>query len=231
MLELELIQTFPHLIIATDEVGRGPLCGPVVIGSIAVKVQTREELKTLLETLKQIGINDSKKLSDIKRQNILKNLNIQESEFRIHNSIKLLKKKIDFITWDISHQEIDQENILAASLRGMKEASEFLVKTKQKQITVLIDGHQTLRGDKKFSWNEIPLIKGDSRSVLIGLASIIAKEKRDSFMRFLDEKYPEYGLAEHFGYPTKKHKKAIEEFGPTPIHRKTFKGVKEFVRH
>jgi ribonuclease HII len=113
----------------------------------------------------------------------------------------------------------------------MKEAAEFLSISKKKQTTVLIDGHMKLRWGIKISpWNEIPIIKGDSKSLLIGLASIIAKEKRDAYMRTMHELYPQYGFNKHYGYPTKKHREAIKDHGPCLIHRKTFKGVKEFVR-
>jgi len=230
MLELELISEFPHEILATDEAGRGPLGGPVVVGAIGFEIKNSEELKKLLKSLKKLGIDDSKKLSHEKRKIILNRLGVKNLAFKSKQLIQIEEVKIKVVTWEISSIEIDQENILAASLRGMKESSEFLASSKQKRKTVLIDGHMALRGDKKFSWNEIPIIKGDSRSLLIGLASIIAKEKRDVYMREMHELYPQYGFDAHFGYPTKKHREAIEEYGPCPIHRKTFKGVKEFVR-
>ena len=118
-------------------------------------------------------------------------------------------------------------------LRSMSELSTYFSNTSKKknQTTVLIDGHMKLRwGTKTSPWNEIPIIKGDSKSLLIGLASLIAKEKRDIFMRSMHELYPQYGFNSHFGYPTKSHREAIQKHGPCPIHRKTFKGVKEFLR-
>jgi len=230
MLELELISEFPHEILATDEAGRGPLGGPVVVGAIGFEIQSAQDLKKLLKSLKKFGIDDSKKLTHEKRKVILSDLGVKDLDFKTKQVIQIEEVKIKAVTWEISSEEIDQENILAASLRGMKESCEFLASSKQKRKTVLIDGHMKLRGDKKFSWTEIPLIKGDSRSLLIGLASIIAKEKRDVYMREMHELYPQYGFDAHFGYPTKKHREAIEEFGPCAIHRKTFKGVKEFVR-
>jgi len=131
----------------------------------------------------------------------------------------------------MDHEIIDEENILAASLRGMKEAVLFLSDKKNVNTTVLIDGPRNLRWGKDVSpWNEVPIIKGDSKSLLIGLASIMAKEKRDAFMKEMHEKYPQYGFNSHFGYPTESHRNAIKEFGPCLIHRKTFKGVKEYIR-
>jgi ribonuclease HII len=231
MIELKLISEFPHQIIATDEVGRGPLSGPVVVGAICLTVESSDALKGLLRFLKPKGITDSKKLSPENRLKVLQKLGISGINFRHKENLLLKGIDVSFVAWDMDHETIDQENILAASLRGMKEASLFLSNKKIKQTTVLIDGHMKLRWDNKVSpWNEIPIVKGDSKSLLIGLASIIAKEKRDAYMREMHEVYPQYGFNSHFGYPTATHRLAIREFGPSPIHRKTFKGVKEFLR-
>ena len=231
MIELKLITQFPHEIIATDEAGRGPLGGPVVIGAIRIEVKEKEELKKLLTFLKRSGIQDSKKMKSAERLKILKKLGLDERPFRDKISLQLSGLEVSCVTWDMDHEIIDQENILAASLRGMKEASELLSLSKKYQTTVIIDGHMKLRwGSKKSPWIEIPIVKGDTKSLLIGLASIIAKEKRDSYMREMHEIYPHYGFNTHFGYPTKSHRQAIEEHGPCLIHRKTFKGVKEFLR-
>jgi ribonuclease HII len=231
MLELKLIPEFPQEIIATDEVGRGPLGGPVVIGAVRLYIEDAESLKALLKFLRTKGIKDSKKLTPLDRLKVLKKLSIEGLPFREKASVTLKGIEVSFITWDMDHEAIDQENILAASLRGMKEAAESLSEKKKNKTTVLIDGHMKLRWGSKLSpWNEIPVVKGDSKSLLIGLASIIAKEKRDAFMRDMHVLYPQYGFDSHFGYPTAKHRAAIQEFGPCPIHRKSFKGVKEFIR-
>ncbi len=231
MLELKLMPQYPQEIIATDEVGRGPLGGPVVIGAVRIFIEDETALKTLLKFLKAKGIKDSKKILPEERLNILKKLGFEDSAFREMKKIELKGIELSYITWEMDHEIIDQENILAASLRAMKEASQFLSLSKKKLTTVLIDGHMKLRwGTKKSPFNEIPIIKGDSKSVLIGLASIIAKEKRDAFMRSMHEIYPQYGFNKHFGYPTKSHRAAIKEHGPCLIHRKTFKGVKDFLR-
>lgn len=231
MLELKLIPNFPQEIIATDEVGRGPLGGPVVIGAIRLWIEDPEALKALIKFLRTKGIKDSKKLTSEDRLKVLKKLGVGPNTFRQREVVILKGIEISCVTWEMDHEIIDQENILAASLRGMREASEFLSKAKKNQTTVLIDGHMKLRwGNKVSPWNEIPIIKGDSKSLLIGLASIIAKEKRDAFMREMHELYPQYGFGKHYGYPTKEHRSAIVEFGPCAIHRKTFKGVKEHLR-
>lgn len=230
MIELKLITEFPQEIIATDEVGRGPLSGPVVIGAVRIFIEDPAALKTLLKFLKLRGVTDSKKLSSADRLAILKKIGVEDLPFREKKILTLKGIELSYVTWEMDHEIIDQENILAASLRAMKEASQFLSIAKKKQTTVLIDGHMKLRwGTKVSPWNEIPIIKGDAKSPLIGLASIIAKEKRDGFMNKMHELYPQYGFNSHFGYPTAYHRKAIQIHGPCEIHRKTFKGVKEFV--
>ena len=230
MIELKLISDFPQEIIAVDEVGRGPLVGPVVIGAIRILIKDRDHLKYFLKGLKKAEINDSKKISSKKRVQILKSLEIQSLDFRTKGKMIVAETECEYVTWEMSAEIIDDENILWASLRGMKEASLFLSHQKKIKTTVLIDGHKKFKWDNISSpFTEIPIVKGDSKSLLIGLASIIAKEKRDLYMSELHEIYPAYGFNTHFGYPTKVHKEAIKKFGPTPIHRKTFRGVKEFI--
>ena len=230
MIEMKLVPTFPREIIATDEVGRGPLSGPVVIGAVRLYIQDADSLKNLLKFLRPKGIKDSKKLTAEQRLKILTKLGISDLSFRKKSVLSLKGVDVSYVTWEMCHETIDKENILAASLRGMKEASEFLSETEKSSTTVLIDGHMKLRWGKESSpWTEIPIIKGDSKSLLIGLASIIAKEKRDAYMKEMHELYPQYGFDSNSGYPTKVHREAIETYGPCEIHRKTFKGVKEFV--
>lgn len=229
MIELKLIPQFPQEIIATDEVGRGPLSGPVVIGAVRILIHNPESLKALIKFLKLRGITDSKKITPDMRGKILTKLGIDSLKFRETKNLLLKDIDVSYVTWEMDHEVIDQENILAASLRGMKESAMHL-SAKSEKTTVLIDGNAKLRwADKISPWNEVPIVKGDSKSVLIGLASIIAKEKRDTYMKEMHAVYPQYGFDSHFGYPTAFHRKAIEEHGPSPIHRKTFKGVKEFV--
>lgn len=231
MIELKLIDSYPCEILAVDEVGRGPLGGPVVVGAVRVWAQDEVSLKNLLKVLKTKGIKDSKKLTADKRLKVLKKLKVTDLPYREAGVLDIKGTEISYVTWEMCHATIDKENILAASLRGMKEAGAFLSKAENSETTILIDGHMKLRwGKKKSPWKEFPIIKGDSKSLLIGLASVIAKEKRDGFMKDMHELYPEYGFNTHFGYPTAAHRKAIKTFGPSPIHRKTFKGVKEHVR-
>jgi ribonuclease HII len=227
MIESKLIKTFPHQIIALDEVGRSPLCGPVVIGAIQMILQNENELMALLRSLRRNGVKDSKALNFIKRQILLKKFSIVDLPFRQRGVIHWKGVEIAFISWEMDHTVIDSENIYQASMRGMKESAAALLKEQPFETTILIDGQSKIKIEKE-SVQEIPIVKGDVKSVLIGLASNIAKEKRDAFMRTMHLKYPCYGLDRNFGYPTKFHRMAIEEFGPCEIHRKTFNKVKEF---
>lgn len=230
MIEKKLITQFPCEVIAVDEVGRAPLAGGVVVGGVKVFLPDAEALKSVLKFLKPKGVTDSKKLKAESRQKILKTLKVPELAFRVKGEFEAKGIQIEFITWDMCHETVDKINILAASLEAMRLSALELSEKKNHPTYVLIDGHMKLRWPTGLSpWNEIPIIKGDSKSLLIGLASIIAKERRDGFMKEMHEIYPHYGFDTNAGYPTPKHRKAIAEFGPCPIHRKTFAGVKEFL--
>ena len=224
MIELKLIKNFPKEIIAIDEVGRSPLCGPVVIGGVRVHVENYETLITLLRSLRRNGVKDSKLLPSQNRQKLLDKFQIQNRDFRSKGEFIWKNCSISYVTWEMDHEVIDRENIFQASMRGMKEATEFLSEFKNESSIILIDGQSRLRWPEgPPTWEEIPIVKGDVKSSLIGLAAIIAKEKRDSWMKLMHIKYPWYGLDTNFGYPTKFHREAIGKHGPSPIHRKSFK--------
>lgn len=230
MIELKLIQQYPLEIIAIDEVGRSPLSGPVVIGGLRLYVESYEDLITLLRSLRRNGVKDSKLLSSAARQDLLMKFGVKDIPFRERGEFTWKKLCLTHVTWEMDHEVIDRENIFGASIRGMKEAALFLQSGDQSKTTLLIDGHCKLRHEGEAPlWNEITIVKGDVRSSLIGLAAIIAKEKRDQFMREQHILYPHYGFDTNYGYPTPKHRKAIEEHGPCSIHRKTFSKVKEFI--
>lgn len=210
------LEYFNHkFLIGCDEVGRGPLAGPVV--AAAVLCQHLEQM----ELLKNLGITDSKKITEKKRKLILEKLEIDLSQTK---QVKEIFPGLSFCLWDISPAQIDEINILQASLLAMKKASENLI-NRNDIGTILIDGNKGFETVHE----AIPIVKGDSKSLLIGLASIIAKQFRDEKMKQLDLEYPGYFFANHAGYPTKQHREAIEKIGVSPIHRKTFKGVKEFL--
>ena len=172
-----------------DEAGRGPLCGPVVAAAVILPLGFEIE-----------GLNDSKKLTEKKRE-------------KLFDRIK--EKAIAYAIAEASPEEIDEINILNASMLAMRRAVEALP---VKADFALIDGNCS-RGF------EIPtetVVSGDAKSCSIAAASILAKVTRDRGCKELDEQYPMYGIAKHKGYPTKDHMNAVREHGPSPIHRKTF---------
>ena len=192
-------KTLGYKIIAgIDEAGRGPLAGPVVSAAVILPYD-----------FACIGINDSKKLSEKKRNAL----------FPI-----IMEQAIAVSTGISSHREIDKINILQASLLSMKRAVENFSNPPDVLAPdfLLIDGNFTLDMDIEQS----AIVKGDSRSISIAAASIIAKVTRDAIMKQLHELYPQYNFIQHKGYPTKAHKEAILKYGPCPVHRRTFKGVK-----
>lgn len=216
-MDKEILNSY-SAIIGCDEVGRGPIAGPV--NACAVKIQNP---KTIDELLK-LNVTDSKKLTDKKRQKILEQLNIHVRELELNKnySIRLDQLEFDFCLGEHNHHDIDEMNILQASLSAMKNASDMLVDS---GCTILIDGNKTFE-------TSVPaqaIVKGDAKSVAIGLASIIAKNFRDEKMSQFDAQYPGYNLKKNAGYPTKEHKDAVKKLGPCPIHRRSFRGVKEFL--
>ncbi|MGB1296947.1 MAG: ribonuclease HII [Psychrobium sp.] len=185
---------FPDLIVAgVDEVGRGPLVGDVVTAAV------------ILDPKKPIeGLADSKKLSDKKRDALY--------DIIIENALA-------YSVGRASPQEIDELNILHATMLAMQRAVAGLSVTPQH---VLIDGNRC--PDLPMSSQSV--VKGDARVEEISAASIIAKVTRDREMEALDKEFPQFGFAKHKGYPTKLHMEMIEQFGVTPYHRRSFKPVK-----
>jgi len=190
-------------IIGVDEAGRGPLAGPVVAAAVMIQ-------KNIVK-----GIDDSKSLSSKKREVLLPLIEEKSAAFGIGIA---------------SHKEIDQLNILNASFLSMKRAVKSLNYCyinrngyPLKNAMLLIDGPFTI---PHFSYPQKAIIRGDSKVYEISAASIIAKVVRDRIMCAFDKRYPEYEFCTHKGYPTKRHKALIKKYGSSPIHRKTFKGVK-----
>ena len=181
------------LIAGVDEAGRGPLAGPVVAAAVIFKPGQ------LI-----LGVKDSKILSLKKR----------ESLYEI-----IFQEALSIGIGIASAVEIDQINILQASLLAMKRAVENLKIQPEK---VLVDGN------KLPNWDYLSeaIIKGDSKIPEISAASIIAKVTRDRLMLDLDKKFPMYGFAAHSGYPTEMHREALIKYGPCEHHRKTFGPVK-----
>ncbi|WP_281647926.1 ribonuclease HII [Parendozoicomonas sp. Alg238-R29] len=182
------------IIAGVDEVGRGPLCGAVVTAAV------------VLDPERPIaGLNDSKKLSEKKRDVLF-------DEIR--------EKAISWSVGRCEVEEIDRLNILQATMVAMQRAVAGL---SVKPTLVLVDGNRT----PEFGCPARAEVKGDGRIAEISAASIIAKVVRDREMIELDRKYPGYGIAGHKGYPTKAHMEALKALGVTPIHRRSFKPVRE----
>ncbi|MCP3942277.1 MAG: ribonuclease HII [Desulfobacteraceae bacterium] len=175
-----------------DEAGRGPLAGPVVSAAVI-----------LPEEFTCPGVTDSKKLSEKKRELLFP---------------MIMEQAVSVGIGMADHKEIDQINILQASLLSMKRAAAALAFAPD---FLLIDGKFTIAMDLP----QLAIVKGDSKSISIAAASIIAKVTRDRLMVKLHKTYPQYNFIAHKGYPTKAHKQAIIEHGPCPVHRTSFNGV------
>lgn len=188
MKEFDLSHTKGY-VAGVDEAGRGPLAGPVFAAAVILPDDV------LIE-----GINDSKKLTEKKR----------EALFDV-----ICDKALAFNIYSVDEKRIDEINILQATFEAMRGA---VIGLGQTPDFVLIDGD-------KSPGIEIPhktVVKGDSKSMAIAAASILAKVSRDRYIIKMGEKYPGYGFEKHKGYGTKAHYEAITELGISPIHRKSF---------
>jgi ribonuclease HII len=175
-----------------DEVGRGPLFGPVVAAAVILAPGCRVE-----------GLNDSKKLSEKKRELL---------------DVEIRANAVAWAIASVDAETIDRINIRQASRLAMRRAVEQLALSPD---FLLIDGRDTIDWDCL----QQPVIHGDATSVSIAAASILAKVYRDRLIVDLDREYPGYGLAQHKGYPCPAHKEALEKLGPTPLHRKSYQPV------
>lgn len=176
-------------IVGTDEVGRGPLAGPVVAAAVV-----------LPRGVEILGINDSKKLSEKRREALAEEIKAKALAYKIA---------------EVSPAEIDRVNILHAAERAMKEAVEAL----PFGDFVLADGQNQL--DVRLPVRN--LIGGDGLSITIAAASIVAKVYRDHLMVQLDSVYPQYNFAQNKGYGTADHYAALQKYGPSPVHRRSFR--------
>ncbi|MCH5157567.1 MAG: ribonuclease HII [Clostridiales bacterium] len=181
------------IVCGVDEAGRGPLVGPV---SVCACIMPKD--------VKLLGIDDSKKLSETKREALYEEI----------------IKVADYCVVFIDSQTIDKINILEATKLGMKRAIEGL---KKKPDVAIVDAVKNLDVTVRCE----PVIKADAKSYSVAAASVIAKVTRDRFMRELDIKYPAYGFNKNKGYGTKEHIAALKAFGPIPEHRRSF--IKNFV--
>jgi ribonuclease HII len=188
----ESIAVAPEKTAGCDEAGRGPLAGNVIAAAV------------ILDPRKPItGLADSKKLSHKQRESLYETI---------------LSKALGVGIGSASPQEIDDINILQASLLAMTRAVESLP---TKPEFVFVDGNRCPR----WSFPSLAVVKGDAKVASISAASIVAKVVRDRELLLLDEQYPGYGFAQHKGYPTAAHFAALESLGATPVHRLSFAPV------
>lgn len=179
----------------TDEAGRGCLSGPVVAAAVILPENFHHDL-----------LNDSKQISEKKRR-----------ELRPYIEEHALAFGVAFV----DHKEVDEINVLQASITGMQRSIEQL---SPQPAFIIVDGN-------KFKpYKEIPhetIVKGDAKFMSIAAASVLAKTYRDEYMEKIHQEYPQYNWRKNKGYPTKEHRNAIREFGATPYHRMTFKLLPE----
>ena len=183
-----------QLVCGVDECGAGPLAGDLVVAAVILDPNNPIE-----------SLNDSKKLSEKKREALFP---------------EIIEKAIDFSIIKISPKEIDDSNILACRIEGFKRAIEALKEVHY----ALIDGNKI---PKDLNIPSDYVIKGDFKFENISAASILAKVTRDNDMKELAKKFPEYGFEKHKGYGTKIHMEALKKHGPCEIHRMSYKPVKE----
>lgn len=188
-IENELKNKGYNLIAGTDEAGRGPLAGPVCAAAVILPEDFRAE-----------GVNDSKKLSEKKRDLLYDHITENAAAYAI-----------EFV----DHKMIDEINIRNAAFMAMSRAVNNLA---VRPDFVIVDGN----GVKYIDIPHQCIVKGDSKSLSIAAASILAKVARDRFMDRLDEEYPVYGFKKHKGYPTAAHYEALQKYGPCPYHRLSF---------
>lgn len=231
MRELESVYQDKLWLAGLDEAGRGPLAGPVVGACALVEKRKNQSWNELADLLKQLGVMDSKKSSSKKRRVALDQLGLT-----LKPGIQTLSLgaqetyRLHLCAQEISADEIDQINILRASLKSMNQSFQKIIQGQRiapQDGEVWIDGNRCPQELLESSFHAESVVKGDAKTVLIGLASFLAKEYRDELMATLDVRYPGYGLSQHAGYPTVSHKAAIIQLGVSPIHRKSFKGVRE----
>lgn len=187
--DLKFIGNSNRILAGVDEAGRGPLAGPVVAASVIFDKDTNI-----------LGVNDSKALKESKRESLYDEITC---------------KSISFGIGIIDNLEIDEINILQASLKAMKIAVNNM---NIPPDIILIDGNKSFFIEKELH----TIVKGDSKSFSIAAASIIAKVARDRIMKNLAKQYPHYLWEKNKGYPTKEHINLVKKYGPSPLHRKTF---------
>lgn len=191
-------------LVGLDEVGRGPLAGPVVAGAAWLPSQALEA--RLLEA----GLTDSKRLTAKRREALA----------------ALLREEAVVAVGEVSAARIDEVNILQATFEAMRLAlGAVLPRMDAPPDALLVDGNQPLVPSPVEGAVQKTLVKGDARALCIAAASVVAKVHRDALMTALDAEYPGYGFAGNKGYGAPEHLAALARLGPTPVHRRSFRGV------
>ena len=183
-------------IAGVDEVGRGPLAGPVVAAAVILPAGVALP-----------GLRDSKRLTP---------------EFRAELDLDIRGRALALAIREVGPRQIERQGILAASLHAMAQAIRDLSQVPE---MILVDGNQPL----PLTYPQQPVIKGDDRCPSIAAASVVAKVYRDRLMEAYHRRYPQYNFARHKGYATAEHLEALRCWGPCALHRRTFRGVKEWV--
>ncbi len=191
--ESDALKDGKRCIAGVDEVGRGPIAGPVLAAAVIYS-----------EGLLGIGIKDSKKLTPKKRESLALKI------YHISPAVALA------VVWP---EEVDKINIHQSTLKAMAQAIGAIDSAHTPDL-ILVDGPHKI---KDTTLEQIPIIKGDSLSVTIAAASIVAKTARDRIMQAYDNLYPNYNFTQNKGYGTKSHIETVDSVGPSPIHRKSFK--------
>ena len=199
------------MILGIDEVGRGPYAGPLVIGACILGDWKNSESAEWIEKL-----TDSKKLSAKRREELY---------------VLIKEKALATATGWVSSAEIDEVGLSEALRLATRRAVEQIQKTKVPFSEIIIDGTMNFLVGTKLEKYVSTLKKGDFLVKEISAASILAKVERDNYMAKLDAVYPEYGFGKHVGYGTAAHQKAMEEFGLTPEHRRSFRPVREIAEN
>jgi len=182
------------IVAGTDEAGRGPLAGPVVAAAVTLNLFQMRELMRL-------GLRDSKRLSHRRRETIFASLGTLGVVWRAQAA---------------SPARIDRDNILQASLWAMGRA---VLALPERPHLVVVDGTVEIPG---LPLPQRALPRGDDRVLCVAAASVVAKVLRDRIMDRLDRLFPEYGFRAHKGYPTAAHRRALAQYGPSPVHRRSF---------
>lgn len=189
-----------HVLCGIDEAGRGPLAGAVYAAAVILNPESPI-----------IGLADSKKLSESKRDAL---------------AVQIKAHALAWGVASVSAQEIDEINILQASLLAMQRAYQVMITQYGVHATLIqVDGNRS----PKFDIPCEAIVKGDSKVAEISAASILAKTARDASLLALDAQYPEYGFAQHKGYPTALHMQRLAQYGVTPEHRRSYGPVRKLI--